>query len=327
MTFYQQRPNEIVEVNRWGEKDNLEVFPEGSRDKHLVFSPEKVPFSFLLPNHAYLMKFAPNRAPQEYFAEIIAYKIGTLMGLDVPHAFLAVDGTRTGVLSQWFYDFEREENASRFLHVPGGDIARKVIDGFDRNRGTEHNIKLLLQMGSFIELVSKKISFKVLGRPYEDIVKMLTFDTLIGNTDRHQDNWSILYDAVEKTIRFSPIFDNGSSLGFDMHDRKAAFKCDAGALERYVSRGKHHVRWDNVSNKRMKHFELLEFLCRTIPEASTLMQEALDFNLAEVEAFMYELQEFEVQDKLSSERIVFIISLIKIRDAKIREIVDRYKNA
>jgi hypothetical protein len=55
--------------------------------------------------------------------------------------------------------------------------------------------------------------------------KALTFDALIGNTDRHQDNWGIIITRQTeapnkiKKMRISPVFDNGTSMGHEISPR------------------------------------------------------------------------------------------------------------
>lgn len=50
----------------------------------------------------------------------------------------------------------------------------------------------------------------------EDVDKMIVFDDLLHNTDRHENNFSLMYDAEELSlIRLSPLFDSGSCLNWD----------------------------------------------------------------------------------------------------------------
>ena len=41
---------------------------------------------------------------------------------------------------------------------------------------------------------------------------MFIIDCLIGNTDRHNGNWGLLVNTINKEARFSPIYDCGSCL-------------------------------------------------------------------------------------------------------------------
>ena len=47
---------------------------------------------------------------------------------------------------------------------------------------------------------------------YEYLAKMMSFDALILNTDRHFHNIGLICNTDTNTYRFAPIFDNGNSL-------------------------------------------------------------------------------------------------------------------
>lgn len=52
----------------------------------------------------------------------------------------------------------------------------------------------------------------------DDIARLLAFDALILNEDRHTNNILFLYNPVEKSWQLAPIFDNGLSLLSDEKD-------------------------------------------------------------------------------------------------------------
>lgn len=53
-----------------------------------------------------------------------------------------------------------------------------------------------------------------------DIARLLAFDALILNEDRHTNNILFLYNPIDKTWQLAPIFDNGLSLLSDEKDYK-----------------------------------------------------------------------------------------------------------
>ncbi|MFT5530648.1 MAG: hypothetical protein ACI91O_000661 [Candidatus Poriferisodalaceae bacterium] len=53
--------------------------------------------------------------------------------------------------------------------------------------------------------------------PWEYLVGYLSLDALIGNTDRHQENWAVIADGAGAR-RLAPTFDHASSLGFQLDD-------------------------------------------------------------------------------------------------------------
>lgn len=52
--------------------------------------------------------------------------------------------------------------------------------------------------------------YRKLRLPDEDLFRMLLFDALIGNTDRHINNWE--YIVSKSSIQAAPLYDNGASL-------------------------------------------------------------------------------------------------------------------
>lgn len=51
-----------------------------------------------------------------------------------------------------------------------------------------------------------------------EIRNMVTLDVLLHNTDRHSENYGVIYDAdTMKPVRFAPIYDTGACLGWTGH--------------------------------------------------------------------------------------------------------------
>lgn len=72
---------------------------------------------------------------------------------------------------------------------------------------SEGFIDLKTQDRYSIEMIEKSIKQFV---PVEDFLKMVIFDYIIGNTDRHQSNWALISGG--ERWRWSPLYDNSSSL-------------------------------------------------------------------------------------------------------------------
>jgi len=128
-----QPPVEPVDVARWRGDEEFAVCPEGARDKSLLYSPSPTPYGFLIPGHRYLFKHSAKFYPDQFWTEIIAYRIGCLLGVPVPPALVAWDSdTDTcGALIEWFLDYP---GAPPERYVSGGDIMSDMIHGYDRKR-------------------------------------------------------------------------------------------------------------------------------------------------------------------------------------------------
>ena len=102
------------------------------------------------------------------------------------------------------------------------------------------------------------------------ISKILLFDALIGNSDRHHSNWGITvtkeFLAVEKNekevnvMTMSPLYDNGSSLCsyINENDIETILK-DKMKYESIINtKSKSAIGWNNI--RPIRHFELIKKL-------------------------------------------------------------------
>lgn len=138
----EQFPGQIVDISQWPVYEDYDVFPEGARDKTLRVCPEMPRFDFCLPGHRYLFKEAihsakepgQSRHPDQYWAEVIAFRIGRLMGLTLPPVFVAINSItdEPGTINEWFMDYPGCEQEG---YSPGGDC-REVTTCSDSLMGT-----------------------------------------------------------------------------------------------------------------------------------------------------------------------------------------------
>jgi len=181
----------IVIGDDWQRDDTYEgVYPSGARDKDAYFSPDNPKDECIKPNWRYLFKLSRTtpkvKFPWQFWCEIIAYRLGCLIGVNVPPAHIGhnkkygKDGVDTyAALIEWFYD-DKDKG-----YIAGGQLMGLCIENFDRLKGEKHNFKTILGM------------IKDSDYWLEYWAEVLTFDVLIGNTDRHQDNWGLIVNRTE----------------------------------------------------------------------------------------------------------------------------------
>ncbi|MBO5003947.1 MAG: HipA domain-containing protein [Clostridia bacterium] len=105
----------------------------------------------------------------------------------------------------------------------------------------------------------------------EEIYKMIIFDILIGNSDRHHSNFAIIskgtvYRTPENMLdiyfdyKMSPLYDNGSSLcAYEDNNNIEIFFKDKMKFEALVNtKSKSAIGWEN--ERPIRHFELLKKL-------------------------------------------------------------------
>lgn len=309
--------NQAIDVAAWPADDKYGgAYPEGARPKRTVFTPIDAPIAILKPDWRYLFKQSATPYPEQFWVEVVAYQVGLQLGIPVPPAFAAFDSTtgQCGALIEWFY----QENRQTF--IPAGDIFQKVNPDFDRRLGTQHN---LLEARQFCDELIGKSSFVPLAL-------MLMFDSLIGNSDRHQDNWGYLVtvekdeDGAPKTdISFAPWFDNGTSMGHERFVQKVQ-GWDNARFRSYIERGCHHFRESRTDTHRITHLESMRMIARHAPGISAMLRAKLErFDLDGLHEKMLSLTQLDLphDSRLTVGRVEFMMKLIGHRKALLQEIL------
>ena len=289
------------------------VYPQGARAKDAVFAPNEPVDQVIVPNKRYLFKRSRKSYPDQFWAEIIAYRIGCLMGVNVPPAFAAWN-SETGIsaaLIEWFY---LDEESSFLL---GGDVLQNIQPAFDRKLGEMHNIQDIIVM---MKLLVKNELMENVWKQW--LVNMLLFDALIGNTDRHQDNWGLVISSINLhfPIRLSPFFDNGTSLGHERFPERVS-KWSSKQYDEYIIKGKHHVKWSLTDDIPIQgHVELLVKVFTKWPDTKKIAHESLAFTQEELNESLGDLVSLGGTVPLSHERIAFVLKLLSSRHALLKSL-------
>lgn len=208
----------------------------------------------------------------EACSEKISYEIAKVLGYKCAKIEFAYDEYgRLGILN---YIFSTE----KFPHY---DIVAFLGDDARTNRKEYYIISIVK---SCLDQKDSKL--------FNGFIKILFFDALIGETDRHENNWGLTV-LENNTYEISPLYDNGCNL-------LSALKCNEEKLNlfnsneteflKYINNAKSCIRIEK--NRKIKHFDLIR----------KLKEENLDILKCEVE------------------------NLKKLTDEKIEEIVDRLPN-
>ena len=123
----------------------------------------------------------------------------------------------------------------------------------------------------------------------EKFFKVIIFDTLIGNSDRHHSNWALKpkrhpvdeNNTIKITTEICPLYDNGSSLCAyeDTNDLSIFFK-DKMKFEALVNtKSKSAIGWQN--EQPIRHFELLQKLRDNYYDQTIQYIEKIKFNINE----------------------------------------------
>lgn len=165
-----------TEITNW--QKNIHYSTGGTRSKYIAIHPET--------NYEYFFKGSKEtengeiRYPTEFWSEIVSSKIGQFLGfkmLDYNIAYDANHKQKIGCLSR-----------SMVLHSEN-KLTEGItyLTGFNANYNPEKDkSKYTFQ---FINSALKEFN---LENYIENIIEIIIFDSIIGNSDRHQENWGVI---------------------------------------------------------------------------------------------------------------------------------------
>lgn len=181
----------------------------------------------------------------EACSEKMAYEIAKVLGYKCAKIELGKDTENNiGVLNYLFSDREKSPHTDivTYLNKEGNERSEYY---------TVSNIKKALD--------------EIDNSLFQGFIRIMVFDALIGEQDRHEENWGI----TEKNGKYSisPLYDNGDSLlrEFKNKDMLKKFQNGERDFDAYISRSKTLI-YKEDKKKRYKHFELIDFLNKNYHE-------------------------------------------------------------
>jgi hypothetical protein len=175
-----------TEITFW--QKNVHYSTGGTRSKYIALHPDE-------NNEEYFFKGSKEtpdgeiRYPTEFWSEIVSSKIGQLLGfkmLDYNIAYDKKHKQKIGCLSK-----------SMILHSEN-----KLTEGISYLTGfnSKYNPEKDKKSYTFQFINNALVDFD-LGKYVENIIEIIIFDSIVGNSDRHQENWGIImfyHKAIEE---------------------------------------------------------------------------------------------------------------------------------
>ncbi|MDP4276227.1 MAG: HipA domain-containing protein [Bacteroidota bacterium] len=228
------------DISGWEEKKHLQT--KGTRDKSVVQNPENGEMYYFKTS----IKKDKKDYKYEFWSEIIASKIGRALGFNVLQYEIANKSGKIGCLSKAM----NKENETLTEGI-------SFLTAYDNSYRPDSKSSYSLYT---LDLICNALKCFNIERHIDDIYRTLIFDFIIGNSDRHQENWGFISESesqsflekvhqhlkkipiVKKVIRlilprtyhfvsgwfikkkekyrFAPIYDNGCCLCREINDDK-----------------------------------------------------------------------------------------------------------
>ena len=177
----------------------------------------------------------------EDWAEKIAAEVARVLKIPAAVVELAEFEGRRGCASCIFTSPSQQlmhGNEVLAGHVAGYDRAKR----FRQSSHTLENIIMAIREMFFAEAANRTVLTR--------LASYLVLDALIGNVDRHHENWGLLWqvrvepDDFRETAKLfkeydvAPSFDHASALGRELLDEKRSKLLQSKAVESYVFKGR-----------------------------------------------------------------------------------------
>jgi len=207
----------------------------------------------------FIAKSAEKWYPHESVIEYIINQIGSELGLLMNETELYKINTQYRFLSKYF--LKKNESLIHGAEICGqyledNTMAREIAI----NKGTARELFTF----EFICEAIRSIFPKEKNNIIKGLVKMITFDGLVGNNDRHFYNWGVIIN-IRKSSKtkptFSPIYDSARGLFWNFSDDNIKKQYDnhkkgGKKIVTYIKNARPRISVE--VNKDANHFELIK---------------------------------------------------------------------
>lgn len=267
----------------------------------------------------YIAKTGEKWYPHESVVEYMINRIGEVLGLRMNGIGLYRIKGQIRFLSKYFI----RQKLESLTH--GAEICGEYLNDIELAKEIANDQKTSRQLFTF-EFISKAIRHKF-GMQSDQIlyelVKLITFDALVGNNDRHFYNWGVIV-SMKKTAeqpRLAPIYDSSRGLLWNLNE-ETILKYRDGAK----SNGKQFVRYiDNAcprisieGNDEINHFDLISHL-KSI-ENNKYRETIQNLCVRQQEDSVVDMIKKEFIPLFSEIRSEMVLKVIQERFRKVREV-------
>jgi hypothetical protein len=265
----------------------------------------------------YIAKAAYKWYPNESVTEHLLNRLGQVMGLNMAESKLILAGEHIRFLSRYFL-----KSNEQLMHGAQIYAAYLLDDAFVQEVDRQ---KLESELFPFQE--AERAIRQVFPDQAENIlhefVKLLIFDAIVGNSDRHFYNWGVILDILGKsTPRFSPIYDTARGLLWNESEKRLLEieKIKGGRarfLEKYVQNSRPKIGWEGEKN--INH---LRFIEKFYHEDKRFCHLCTHFLAKEHLEAMLRVLDFEFGNLFSTTRKLFIRECLEMRFESLRLIIN-----
>ena len=183
----------------------------------------------------WLFKY-PRRDTGEHWAEKIAAEVASTVGIPHANVELAVFQGDRGSATESF-----SSGGPELQH--GNALLEVSVYNHDPETSFRHSSHTLANIWEAID--QEFVDAEAARRAKGAIAEYVVLDALVGNTDRHHENWGVLRRpaGVGSERIVAPSFDHASSLGRELLDTRRELLLAENRLAGYAERARGAIYW------------------------------------------------------------------------------------
>ncbi len=269
----------------------------------------------------YIAKLGHKYYPMESITEQLISDIGLTYGFNMASSKISYIGGQIRFLSLYFLNNKKEElfhGADLYAGFLNND--RQFVDDVEETKMTQDFFTIKFTKEVLKYFFNEKENQDI----FINFMRMLFFDGLVGNNDRHMYNWGVVRDIFGKDIAvFSKIYDTARGLLWNRTEEQLDKIITNNNVNSFV---KKYCNNSNpkigIENKQtVNHFELIEYYKEHYKTDNFIRSIFADDMLKNV----INMINIKYSKLLSQNRRILIIEILKFRFNKIKEILDYEK--
>ena len=238
----------------------VEVLPEWAPRTEGMGSKPKFWYSWPEQGESLWLFKYPREGRGEHWAEKIVAELAAILQIPCARVELAVfQGIRGSTT--------RSIEPENYELVHGNEVLESSISFLDATalnfHLADHTLaNILLAFERIFPADSDAFTAKLLLAEY------LVLDAIVGNIDRHSENWAVLrrQHPPWNVESLSPSYDHGSSLGRELMDERRERWLSENRVAEYAERGRGLVFWDNTGRRGPSPLALIRLAATVYPE-------------------------------------------------------------
>lgn len=209
----------------------------------------------------YIAKSASKWYPNESITEHLLNELGRTLKLNVANSCIKRINNQVWFLSEYFLKEDQQLIHGADIFTSHYDNNRELVDQIQDDNKIDDQEFFTIQM---VEKSLERHYPEQHSELFQSFIKMILFDGIVGNNDRHSYNWGIIQGVKSNApVRFSPIYDTARGLYWNLSEnnvKKILALTDKNGknckIEKYVVNSRPKIGWEG--HKPLNHFELLK---------------------------------------------------------------------